>query len=156
MCVWVSFSKCLFYSFVWIFSVQFGENRQVLQALRTLLEEFREELQEEETRRCQLQQSYANDKAAWEVKWAEMKCQVAQVQMASQRPTLKRQDTIWCRKLVVHSISSKATVNMLPFPRMKSHSGQTGNKSKTTNVSNSLPLILATSLGPIIVVLNVQ
>ncbi|KAI3374260.1 hypothetical protein L3Q82_006107 [Scortum barcoo] len=59
---------------------QFGENRQVLQALRTLLEEFREELQEEETRRCQLQQSYANDKAAWEVKWAEMKCQVAQLE----------------------------------------------------------------------------
>ncbi|XP_029309085.1 microtubule cross-linking factor 1 isoform X2 [Cottoperca gobio] len=58
---------------------QFGENRQVLQALRTLLEEFREELQEEETRRCQLQQSYANDKAAWEVKWAEMKCQFAQL-----------------------------------------------------------------------------
>ncbi|XP_044074638.1 microtubule cross-linking factor 1 isoform X2 [Siniperca chuatsi] len=59
---------------------QFGENRQVLQALRTLLEEFREELREEETRRCQLQQSYANDKAAWEVKWAEMKCQVAQLE----------------------------------------------------------------------------
>ncbi|XP_041658264.1 microtubule cross-linking factor 1 isoform X2 [Cheilinus undulatus] len=59
---------------------QFGENRQVLQALRTLLEEFREELREEETRRRQLQQSYANDKAAWEVKWAEMKCQVAQLE----------------------------------------------------------------------------
>ncbi|KAM3866254.1 microtubule cross-linking factor 1-like [Diretmus argenteus] len=57
---------------------QFGENRQMLQALRTLLEEFRGELREEESRRCQLQQCYANDKAAWEVKWAEMKCQVAQ------------------------------------------------------------------------------
>uniref|UniRef100_A0A1A8FTL0 SOGA family member 2 n=1 Tax=Nothobranchius korthausae TaxID=1143690 RepID=A0A1A8FTL0_9TELE len=57
---------------------QFGENRHVLQALRSLLEEFREELQEEETTRCQLQQAYANDKAAWEVKWAEMKSQVAQ------------------------------------------------------------------------------
>ncbi|TKS79544.1 Microtubule cross-linking factor 1 [Collichthys lucidus] len=63
---------------------QFGENRQVLQAVRTLLEEFREELQEEETRRCQLQQSYANDKAAWEVKWAEMKCQVAQLEEEAQ------------------------------------------------------------------------
>lgn len=71
-------------SFCWILCVQFGENRQVLQALRTLLDDFREELQEEETRRCQLQQSYANDKAAWEMKWAEMKCQVAQVQMVSQ------------------------------------------------------------------------
>ncbi|XP_026170368.1 microtubule cross-linking factor 1 isoform X2 [Mastacembelus armatus] len=63
---------------------QFGENRRVLQALRTLLEEFREELREEETRRCQLQQSYANDKAAWEVKWAEMKCQVAQLEEEAQ------------------------------------------------------------------------
>nr|XP_033506042.1 microtubule cross-linking factor 1 isoform X2 [Epinephelus lanceolatus] len=59
---------------------QFGENRQVLQALRTLLDEFREELREEETRRCQLQQSYVNDKAAWEVKWAEMKSQFAQLE----------------------------------------------------------------------------
>uniref|UniRef100_A0A672IXZ4 Microtubule crosslinking factor 1 n=1 Tax=Salarias fasciatus TaxID=181472 RepID=A0A672IXZ4_SALFA len=49
------------------------KNRRVLQALRTLLDEFREELREEEARRSQLQQSYANDKAAWEVKWAEMK-----------------------------------------------------------------------------------
>lgn len=48
-----------------------------------LLEEFREELQEEEKQRCQLQQSYANDKAAWEVKWAEMNYQALQVQMAS-------------------------------------------------------------------------
>ncbi|KAM9322222.1 microtubule cross-linking factor 1 isoform 2-T2 [Pholidichthys leucotaenia] len=63
---------------------QFGENRRVLHALRTLLEEFREELREEEARRCQLQQSYANDKAAWEVKWAEMKCQVAQLEEEAQ------------------------------------------------------------------------
>lgn len=80
--------------FVYILFVQFGETRRVLQVLRTLLEEFREELREEEARRCQLQQSYANDKAAWEVKWAEMKCHVAQVQMASQHPPLKGQDTI--------------------------------------------------------------
>ncbi|XP_049930383.1 microtubule cross-linking factor 1 isoform X5 [Epinephelus moara] len=63
---------------------QFGENRQVLQALRTLLDEFREELREEETRRCQLQQSYVNDKAAWEVKWAEMKSQFAQLEEEAQ------------------------------------------------------------------------
>lgn len=76
--------------FVFLFAdLQFGENRRLLQVLRTLLEEFREELREEETRRGQLQQSYANDKAAWEVKWAEMKCQVSQVQMASQRPAFK-------------------------------------------------------------------
>ncbi|KAM4727577.1 microtubule cross-linking factor 1 isoform 2-T2 [Anableps anableps] len=59
---------------------QFGENRRVLQALRALLEEFREELREEQIRRCQLQQAYANDKAAWEVKWTEMKCQAAQLE----------------------------------------------------------------------------
>ncbi|KAK6311228.1 hypothetical protein J4Q44_G00192830 [Coregonus suidteri] len=59
---------------------QVGENRRVLHALRSLLEEFREELREEESRRCQLQQNYANDKASWEVKWAEMKCHVAQLE----------------------------------------------------------------------------
>ncbi|XP_077580608.1 microtubule cross-linking factor 1 [Stigmatopora nigra] len=59
---------------------QFGENRRMLQALRSLLEQFREELREEEARRCQLQQAYANDKAAWEVKWAEIKCQLAQAE----------------------------------------------------------------------------
>ncbi|XP_055721716.1 microtubule cross-linking factor 1-like [Salvelinus fontinalis] len=59
---------------------QAGENRRVLQAVRSLLEEFRSELREEENRRCQLQQNYANDKASWEVKWAEMKCHVAQLE----------------------------------------------------------------------------
>ncbi|XP_029582461.1 microtubule cross-linking factor 1 isoform X2 [Salmo trutta] len=59
---------------------QVGENRRVLQAVRSLLEEFRSELREEESRRCQLQQNYANDKASWEVKWAEMKCHVAQLE----------------------------------------------------------------------------
>ncbi|KAK2822691.1 hypothetical protein Q5P01_022756 [Channa striata] len=63
---------------------QFGENRRVLQALRTLLEDFREELREEEARRRQLQQSYASDKATWEVKWAEMKCQVSQLEEQAQ------------------------------------------------------------------------
>ena len=55
----------------------------MLHALRMLLEEFRTELREEETRRCQLQQTYANEKASWEVKWAEMQCHVAQVRMMS-------------------------------------------------------------------------
>ncbi|XP_037315059.2 microtubule cross-linking factor 1 isoform X2 [Pungitius pungitius] len=63
---------------------QFGENRHVLQALRTLLEEFQVELREEAARRSQLQQSYANDKAAWEVKWAEMKGQFAQLEEEAQ------------------------------------------------------------------------
>ncbi|KAJ8011064.1 hypothetical protein DPEC_G00054310 [Dallia pectoralis] len=59
---------------------QAGENRRVLSALRVLLEEFRSEIREEENRRCQLQQSYANDKASWEMKWAEVKCHVAQLE----------------------------------------------------------------------------
>ncbi|KAJ3594603.1 hypothetical protein NHX12_003910 [Muraenolepis orangiensis] len=68
---------------------QFGENRRMLQALRTLLEEFRVEVRDEEARRRQLQRSYANDKAAWEVKWAEMKCQaVAQQEREAHRRLL--------------------------------------------------------------------
>ncbi|MGH0161721.1 UNVERIFIED_CONTAM: hypothetical protein FKN15_041545 [Acipenser sinensis] len=57
---------------------QEGENRKVLQALRTLLEEFRSELRDEEQRRCEMQQTYANEKAAFEVEWAEMKCHIEQ------------------------------------------------------------------------------
>lgn len=79
---------------VLVVCLQFGENRRVLQALRSLLEEFRDELREEQMRRCQLQQAYANDKAAWEVKWTEMKCQAAQVQMASHRPPLKEHSNL--------------------------------------------------------------
>ena len=72
-----------------VFSLQFGENRRMLQALRTLLEEFRVEVRDEEARRRQLQQCYANDKAAWEVKWAQMKCQAtAQVRHARGHPVL--------------------------------------------------------------------
>ncbi|XP_041103720.1 microtubule cross-linking factor 1-like isoform X2 [Polyodon spathula] len=59
---------------------QEGENRKVLQALRTLLEEFRSELWDEEQRRCELQQTYANEKAAFEVEWAEMKCHIEQLE----------------------------------------------------------------------------
>lgn len=52
------------------------ESRRLLASLRSLLEEFGEELQEEEARRRQLLQTYADDKASWEVKWAEMKSRV--------------------------------------------------------------------------------
>ncbi|XP_048856732.1 microtubule cross-linking factor 1 isoform X4 [Brienomyrus brachyistius] len=57
---------------------QAGENRRVLHALRMLLEEFRSELRDEEQRRSQLQQAYANEKASWEVQWAELRCQIPQ------------------------------------------------------------------------------
>ncbi|XP_041102131.1 microtubule cross-linking factor 1-like isoform X2 [Polyodon spathula] len=59
---------------------QESENRKVLQALRTLLEEFRSELRDEEQRRCELQQTYANEKAAFEVEWAKMKCHLEQLE----------------------------------------------------------------------------
>ncbi|XP_035268381.1 LOW QUALITY PROTEIN: microtubule cross-linking factor 1-like [Anguilla anguilla] len=59
---------------------QVSESRRVLHALRILLEEFRLELRDEEQRRSQLQQAYANEKASWEVKWAEMKCHSEQLE----------------------------------------------------------------------------
>lgn len=71
-------------------------------------------------------------------------------------PTLKGQDTIWCRKLAVNSVSSEVTVNMLPSPRVKSHSGQSGNKSETTNFYFFCPVILSAPPGPISVIFKVQ
>ncbi|XP_033855747.3 microtubule cross-linking factor 1 isoform X2 [Acipenser ruthenus] len=59
---------------------QDDENRKMLQALRTLLEEFRSELRDEEQRRCELQQTHSNEKAAFEVEWAKMKCHVEQLE----------------------------------------------------------------------------
>uniref|UniRef100_H2T9W6 Microtubule crosslinking factor 1 n=1 Tax=Takifugu rubripes TaxID=31033 RepID=H2T9W6_TAKRU len=85
----------IFHWFVLQSLVQLEENRKVLQALRALLEEFREELQEEEKQRCQLQQAYANDKAAWEVKWAEMKCQVAQLEAGGKTRGEAQRDAEW-------------------------------------------------------------
>ncbi|XP_039610717.1 microtubule cross-linking factor 1 isoform X2 [Polypterus senegalus] len=57
-----------------------GEDRKVLHALRALLEEFRSELRDEQHRRCELQQIFASEKAAWEVEWAEMKCHIEQLE----------------------------------------------------------------------------
>ncbi|XP_036410339.1 microtubule cross-linking factor 1-like isoform X2 [Megalops cyprinoides] len=59
---------------------QVSETRRVLQGLRVLLEEFRLELRDEEQRRSQLQQTYANEKAAWEVQWAELKSKAQQLE----------------------------------------------------------------------------
>ncbi|XP_033838439.1 microtubule cross-linking factor 1 isoform X2 [Periophthalmus magnuspinnatus] len=58
---------------------QFGENKRLLLALRCLLEEFREELREEERRRGQLQQSFASEKAEWAVRETAMKSQITQL-----------------------------------------------------------------------------
>ncbi|XP_016421966.1 microtubule cross-linking factor 1 isoform X4 [Sinocyclocheilus rhinocerous] len=59
---------------------QAGDSRRVLHALRSLLEEFRAELREEAQRRWQLQQTLANERAAWEIQRAEMRSHVAKLQ----------------------------------------------------------------------------
>lgn len=58
---------------------QVVENQQLFCALRTLLEDFRSELWEDEQARLRLQQQYASDKAAWDVEWAGLRCRLEQV-----------------------------------------------------------------------------
>ncbi|XP_067218179.1 microtubule cross-linking factor 1 isoform X2 [Chanodichthys erythropterus] len=59
---------------------QAGDSLRVLHALRSLLEEFRAELREEAQRRWQLQQTLANERAAWEIQRAEMRSHVTKLQ----------------------------------------------------------------------------
>uniref|UniRef100_A0A8D2Q8B2 Microtubule crosslinking factor 1 n=1 Tax=Varanus komodoensis TaxID=61221 RepID=A0A8D2Q8B2_VARKO len=56
------------------------ENRQLLHALKTLLDDFQSELRDDEQERQGLQQQYATDKAAWEVEWTKLKCQLEQLE----------------------------------------------------------------------------
>lgn len=60
-------------------SPQVVESRKLFGALRTLLEDLRVELREDELARLRLQQQYASDKAAWDVEWAALKCRLEQV-----------------------------------------------------------------------------
>uniref|UniRef100_A0A7M4ETQ2 Microtubule crosslinking factor 1 n=1 Tax=Crocodylus porosus TaxID=8502 RepID=A0A7M4ETQ2_CROPO len=59
---------------------QANENRQLLNALKALLDDFRSELRDDERERQGLQQQYARDKAAWEVELTELKCHLEQLQ----------------------------------------------------------------------------
>ncbi|XP_035384128.1 microtubule cross-linking factor 1 isoform X2 [Electrophorus electricus] len=59
---------------------QVEDSRRVLRALRSLLEELRAELREEAQSRCQLQQTLANERAAWEIQRAEMRSRLAQLE----------------------------------------------------------------------------
>ncbi|KAL8182305.1 UNVERIFIED_CONTAM: hypothetical protein K2H54_052499 [Gekko kuhli] len=59
---------------------QARENHQLLNALKVLLDDFRSELQEDEQDHHNLQQQYATDKAAWEVEWTTLKCQLEQLE----------------------------------------------------------------------------
>lgn len=58
---------------------QVVENQQLFRALKTLLEDLRLELREDEHARLRLQQQYASDKAAWDMEWAMLKCRLEQV-----------------------------------------------------------------------------
>nr|XP_060631033.1 microtubule cross-linking factor 1 isoform X2 [Anolis sagrei ordinatus] len=59
---------------------QARENHRLLNALRILLDDFRNELQNDEQERHSFQQQYAIDKAAWEVEWTKLKCQLEQLE----------------------------------------------------------------------------
>ncbi|XP_072591002.1 microtubule cross-linking factor 1 isoform X10 [Vulpes vulpes] len=58
---------------------QVVENQQLFGALKSLLEDLRAELREDEHARRRLQQQYASDKAAWDVEWAALTCRLEQV-----------------------------------------------------------------------------
>uniref|UniRef100_H3A2Z6 MTCL family member 3 n=1 Tax=Latimeria chalumnae TaxID=7897 RepID=H3A2Z6_LATCH len=58
--------------------IQAGENRRILLDLRSVLAVVQTELRKEEQRRSDLQLQYSNDKCAWELEKAELKCRIAQ------------------------------------------------------------------------------
>uniref|UniRef100_A0A8C8SLY8 Microtubule crosslinking factor 1 n=1 Tax=Pelusios castaneus TaxID=367368 RepID=A0A8C8SLY8_9SAUR len=64
---------------------QASENHRLLNALKTLLDDFRSELRDDERERHGLQQQYATDKAAWEVEWTELKCHLEQLEGKSEK-----------------------------------------------------------------------
>ncbi|XP_058133359.1 microtubule cross-linking factor 1 isoform X2 [Dasypus novemcinctus] len=64
---------------------QVVENQQVFGALRTLLEDLRSELWEDQQARLRLQQQYASDKAAWEVEWAGLRCRLEQLEEKTEK-----------------------------------------------------------------------
>ncbi|XP_054443355.1 microtubule cross-linking factor 1 isoform X9 [Pteronotus mesoamericanus] len=64
---------------------QVVENQRLFCALKTLLEDLRSELREDEHARLQLQQQYASDKAAWDVEWAVLKCRLEQLEEKTEK-----------------------------------------------------------------------
>ncbi|XP_019505503.1 PREDICTED: microtubule cross-linking factor 1 isoform X2 [Hipposideros armiger] len=64
---------------------QVVENQQLFRALKTLLEDLRLELREDERARLRLQQQYASDKAAWDVEWAMLKCRLEQLEEKTEK-----------------------------------------------------------------------
>ncbi|XP_053570900.1 microtubule cross-linking factor 1 isoform X2 [Bombina bombina] len=64
---------------------QASENHRLLAALMDLMDDFRAELQCEEKERFEMQQQYTDDRAAWEVEEAELRCHVEQFEGKRQR-----------------------------------------------------------------------
>ncbi|MEE6464455.1 hypothetical protein FKM82_006262 [Ascaphus truei] len=64
---------------------QANENRRLLAAMKGLLDDFRSELRDEERERHEIQQQYADDKAAWDVEGTELKCRLEQYEVKRQR-----------------------------------------------------------------------
>ncbi|XP_061451619.1 microtubule cross-linking factor 1 isoform X10 [Rhineura floridana] len=67
------------------FILEAQENLRLLHALKILLDDFRSELHDDEQERHALQQQYATDKAAWEVEWTKLKCQLEQLEGKSEK-----------------------------------------------------------------------
>uniref|UniRef100_A0A670ZNT6 Microtubule crosslinking factor 1 n=1 Tax=Pseudonaja textilis TaxID=8673 RepID=A0A670ZNT6_PSETE len=65
------------YSFTFF---QAKDNSRLLHALKIVLDNFQSELQDDEQERHDLQQQYATDKAAWEMEWTKLKCQLEQLE----------------------------------------------------------------------------
>ncbi|XP_034285369.1 microtubule cross-linking factor 1 isoform X2 [Pantherophis guttatus] len=59
---------------------QAKDNSRLLHALKILLDNFQSELQDDEQERHDLQQQYATDKAAWEMEWTKLNCQLEQLE----------------------------------------------------------------------------
>ncbi|XP_058033422.1 microtubule cross-linking factor 1 isoform X2 [Ahaetulla prasina] len=58
---------------------QAKDNSRLLRALKILMNKFQSELQDDEQERHDLQQQYATDKAAWEMEWTKLNCQLEQL-----------------------------------------------------------------------------
>ncbi|XP_016066941.1 PREDICTED: microtubule cross-linking factor 1 [Miniopterus natalensis] len=64
---------------------QVPEDQQLFRALKTLLEDLRAELREDERARLRLQQQYASDKAAWDVEWAVLRGRLQQLEEKTEK-----------------------------------------------------------------------
>ncbi|XP_073407048.1 microtubule cross-linking factor 1 isoform X4 [Dendrobates tinctorius] len=64
---------------------QASENRRLLGAFKGLLDDFRSELRDEATDRHEVQQRFAENKAAWEVEEAELRCRLEQFETRKPR-----------------------------------------------------------------------